>query len=108
MRENLELKFNKSWQSAYLDVDGILSRLNESVGEAERAYFAVRFFKNDVPDSLQIVATILKQVFSDEVSIEVENNQNMMTVESSGTISSKHLHELSDEYHSWYVEKFTD
>lgn len=102
MQEILKEKYNKDLLSAYADVDGILSRLNDSVGEAVKAYFAVRLFKSEVPDDLNTVATILKQVFPNEVSVSVDASQKMLTIESSGNIASKELHDLYDEYHKWY------
>lgn len=102
MQEILQEKYNKDLLASYSEVDSILERLNESVGEATKAYFAVRLFKSEVPDDLNTVATILKQVFPNEVSVSVDASQKMLTIESSGNIASKELHDLYNEYHEWY------
>lgn len=103
MQEILQENYNKNLLSAYADVDGILSRLNDSVGEAVKAYFAVRLFKSEVPDDLGIVADILKQVFPKDVCVEVDESQKMLTIQSSGNIASQELHALYDEYHTWFT-----
>lgn len=104
MKEILQENYNTNLLPAYTDVDGILSRLNESVGEAVKAYFAVRLFKSEFPDDLKAIADILKMVFPENVSVEIDESQRMLTLASSGDIASAELHRLYDEYHKWYVD----